>query len=68
VNLPEGDKVLVRHLLSHTSEGTPGQHYQYNGARYGQLSQVVQAATGRSLQEWVYERILQPLGADQFPG
>jgi CubicO group peptidase (beta-lactamase class C family) len=64
VTLPEGDKVLVRHLMSHTSEGTPGQHYQYNGARYGQLSQVVQAATGRSLQEWVYERILQPLGME----
>ena len=64
VNLPEGDKVLVRHLLSHTSEGTPGQRYQYNGARYGQLSQVVLAATGRSLQEWVYERIIQPLGME----
>lgn len=64
VNLPEGDKVLVRHLLSHTSEGVPGAHYQYNGNRYGMLSQVVQAATGRSLQEWVFERILQPLGME----
>jgi CubicO group peptidase (beta-lactamase class C family) len=64
VSLPEGDQVLVRHLLSHTSEGTPGEHYQYNGARYGLLSQVIQAATGRSLQEWVYERILQPLGME----
>ena len=62
VKLLEGDKVLVRHLMSHTSEGTPGQRYQYNGARYGLLSQVVQAATGRTLQEWVYERIIQPLG------
>jgi CubicO group peptidase (beta-lactamase class C family) len=64
VNLPEGDKVLVRHLMSHTSAGTPGTRYQYDGSRYGQLSQVVQAATGRSLQEWVYERILQPLGME----
>ncbi|MBM3135287.1 MAG: beta-lactamase family protein, partial [Chloroflexi bacterium] len=64
VNLPEGDKVLVRHLMSHTSEGTPGQRFQYNGFRYGQLSQVVQAATGRSLQEWVYERIIHPLGME----
>jgi CubicO group peptidase (beta-lactamase class C family) len=62
VNLPEGDNVLVRHLMSHTSEGNPGEKYQYNGYRYGLLSQVVQAATGWSLQEWVYERILQPLG------
>jgi CubicO group peptidase (beta-lactamase class C family) len=64
VSLPESDAVLVRHLMSHTSEGTPGAHYQYNGARYGLLSQVVLVATGRSLQEWVYERILQPLGME----
>jgi CubicO group peptidase (beta-lactamase class C family) len=64
VTLAEGDKVLVRHLMSHTSEGTPGARYQYNGNRYGQLSQVVLDATGRSLQEWVYERILQPLGME----
>jgi hypothetical protein len=64
VELPEGDRVLVRHLMSHTSEGTPGQRFQYNGFRYGQLSQVVQAATGRSLQEWVFERILQPLNME----
>ena len=64
VLVPEGDKVLVRHLLSHTSEGTPGARYQYNGDRYAQLSQVVLAATGRSLQDWLYERILQPLGMD----
>jgi len=64
VSLPEGDKVLVRHLLSHTSEGTPGQNYQYNGYHYGMLSQVVQASTGRSLQECVHERILDPLGME----
>jgi CubicO group peptidase (beta-lactamase class C family) len=62
VSLPEGDTVTVRHLLSHTSAGTPGAHYQYDGNRYGLLSQVIQAATGRSFQEWLFERILQPLG------
>lgn len=64
VSLPEGDKVTVRHLLSHTSAGTPGARYQYDGNRYGMLSQVIQAATDRSLQEWLFERILQPLGMD----
>ncbi len=62
VSLPEGDAVLVRHLLSHTSEGSPGSRYQYNGNRYGLLSQVVLAATGRSLQDWLYERVLSPPG------
>jgi CubicO group peptidase (beta-lactamase class C family) len=64
VTMPEADKVLVRHLMSHTSAGTPGARYQYDGSRYGQLSQVVLAATGRTLQQWVYERILQPLGME----
>ena len=64
VSLPEGDKVTVRHLMSHTSTGTPGAHYQYDGNRYGMLSQVIQSATGRSFQEWLFERILQPLGME----
>jgi CubicO group peptidase (beta-lactamase class C family) len=64
VTLPEGDAVTVRHLMSHTSEGAPGTRFQYNGTRYGLLSQVVLAATGRSLQDWLYERILSPLGMD----
>lgn len=62
VSLPEGDTVKVRHLLSHTSALAPGALYQYDGNRYGLLSQVIQAATGRSFQEWLFERILQPLG------
>ena len=64
VTLPEGDKVLVRHLLSHTSDGTPGPRYEYNGDRYALLSQVVLAATDRPLQDWLYERILSPLGME----
>jgi len=64
VSLPEGEQVTVRHLMSHTSAGTPGARYQYDGNRYGLLSQVIQAATGRSFQEWLFERILQPLGMD----
>lgn len=69
VTLPEGDQVLVRHLMSHTSEGTPGERFQYNGSRYALLSRVVLAATGRSLQDWLHERILLPLGMqDTAPG
>jgi CubicO group peptidase (beta-lactamase class C family) len=64
VTLPEGDAVTVRHLLSHTSAGAPGARFQYDGTRYGLLSQVVLAATGRSLQDWLFERVLSPLGMD----
>jgi CubicO group peptidase (beta-lactamase class C family) len=50
VNLPEGDKVLVRHLMSHTSEGTPGQRYSYNGDRYALLGQVVEQRAVRRVE------------------
>src|SRR5215510_5186891 len=45
----ESDGVIrVRHLLSHTSEGNPGEQYRYNGNRFAELDKVVQKATGRS--------------------
>src|SRR5688572_6577084 len=40
--------IKVRHLLSHTSEGTPGEQYRYNGNRFAELDKVVQRASGKS--------------------
>src|SRR5437867_2435062 len=28
--------IRVKHLFSHTSEGNPGEHYSYNGNRFGE--------------------------------
>src|SRR5262245_44252018 len=44
----QGDSVHVKHLLSHTSEGTPGEHYSYNGNRYALLTPVLEKKTGKS--------------------
>jgi CubicO group peptidase (beta-lactamase class C family) len=58
----EGQRAIqVYHLLTHTSEGTPGTHHNYSGHRYGFLTQVVEAASGRSFAELLSERILEPL-------
>jgi CubicO group peptidase (beta-lactamase class C family) len=54
--------VLVRHLLSHTSEGVPGTHYAYNGDRFSLLDSVVAHAGGKSFAYAVQERIIAPLG------
>ena len=54
--------VTVRHLLTHTSEGTPGSAYAYSGNRFGLLDQVIQSASGRSFGELLVEEILVPLG------
>ncbi|MBC7873669.1 MAG: beta-lactamase family protein [Ferruginibacter sp.] len=64
INLVESDTVRVIHLLTHTSEGVPGSHYKYNGDRYSLLSNVIQAATGKTFHQLAAERIMQPLGLE----
>lgn len=54
--------VLVRHLMSHTSEGVPGSHYAYNGDRYSLLDSVIARASGKPFAAAVQERIIVPLG------
>lgn len=61
--LLESDGVVrVRHLLSHTSEGNPGERYRYNGNRFAELDKVVQRAGGKSFAELLIANILEPLG------
>ena len=53
--------VQVRHLLTHTSEGTPGEVYRYSGQRFAELGNVLQGVTGKSFAQLVSERLLEPL-------
>jgi CubicO group peptidase (beta-lactamase class C family) len=62
VELESEGTILVRHLLTHTSEGVPGTVYKYNGDRYCYLGRVIEGATGKSFTELLHERILGPLG------
>lgn len=54
--------VLVKHLMSHTSEGVPGTRYAYNGDRFSLLDAVVAQAAGKPFADAVQERIIAPLG------
>jgi CubicO group peptidase (beta-lactamase class C family) len=54
--------VLVRHLMSHTSEGVPGARFSYNGDRFALLDAVVAQAAGKPFADAVQERIIAPLG------
>jgi CubicO group peptidase (beta-lactamase class C family) len=60
--LPSPGTILVRHLLSHTSEGVPGSSYSYNGNRFSLLDSVIARAAGKSFAAAVHERIIVPLG------
>jgi CubicO group peptidase (beta-lactamase class C family) len=65
LTLPGPGIIRVRHLLSHTSEGVPGDQFRYNGDRFALLDQVIWQATGESFATRVLERIVTPLGLDQ---
>jgi len=53
--------ITVRQLLTHTSEGTPGTSYQYNGYRFGLLGPVMEKASGIPFYRLLMEHILIPL-------
>jgi len=65
INLESEGVIRVRHLLSHTSEGNPGEQYRYNGNRFAELDKVVQRASGKSFGELLIANILEPLGMDE---
>jgi len=65
INLESNGVIRVRHLLSHTSEGNPGQQYRYNGNRFAELDKVIQRATGKTYAELLIDNILDPLRMDE---
>lgn len=61
--------ITLRQIMSHTSDGTPGEEFLYNGARYALLSRVVERVTGVPYATVVSKRILGPLKMEQtIPG
>jgi CubicO group peptidase (beta-lactamase class C family) len=62
INLTAQGTILVRHLLSHTSEGVPGTRYNYNGNRFGYLDSVIARADGRTVGAAIQARIIQVAG------
>ncbi len=55
------DSVKVRHILTHTSEGTPGVKYKYNGDRFAYLDAVIEKAAGKTFRELLTENVLAKL-------
>ena len=55
------DTVKIKHLLSHTSEGTPGEKYQYSGDRYAHLTAVIEKITGKPFRQIIVETFLDSL-------
>lgn len=58
----KNDSVRIKHLLSHTSSGTPGERFRYDGSRYDYLTAVIEKKTGKPFVRVVVETFFDPLG------
>lgn len=56
------EKITVKHHLTHTSQGDPGETYRYNGFLFKFLTYVAQKASGKQFDELLVENIIAPLG------
>ncbi|MFQ5904084.1 MAG: serine hydrolase domain-containing protein, partial [Candidatus Binatia bacterium] len=64
----KGETVKVRHVFTHTSEGTPGDRYRYSG-RFASLTTIVEKVSGRSFRELLVKNILEKLDmTNSVPG
>ena len=62
-------RVQIRHILSHTSAGTPGDAFAYNGNLYDAVTPVVEKKYGASFRQVITQRILDPLEmTESVPG
>jgi len=62
------EPITVRHHLTHTSQGVPGETYRYNGFLFGLLTQAVEQVSGKRFDELLVERIIGPQGmSSTFP-
>lgn len=63
------ERVQIRHILSHTSEGTPGQEFSYNGNIYDAITGVIEKKYGASFADILTRQILDPLQmTESVPG
>jgi CubicO group peptidase (beta-lactamase class C family) len=53
--------ITIREVMSHTSDGLPGEEFLYNGARYALLSNLIEKITGEPYASVILERIFRPL-------
>ncbi len=55
-----GDSILIKHVLSHTSQGNVGKEFYYS-SRFGLLTNVIEKVSGKSFADVLNEEILIPL-------
>ena len=61
IDLKADGAIRVRHLLTHTSEGKPGEVFRYSGNRFAKFDAVLEGTAKKSFAQLVGERVLTPL-------
>jgi CubicO group peptidase (beta-lactamase class C family) len=54
-------RIEVKHHLTHTAQGVPGDAYRYNGFLFGFLSLVAKEVSGKNFNELLVENIIRPI-------
>ncbi|GAA4275144.1 hypothetical protein GCM10022258_44400 [Aquimarina gracilis] len=60
-NVKLNDSILVKHILSHTSQGAIGKNFYYS-YRFGALTAVIAEASKKPFDTYMHEAIFTPLG------
>lgn len=55
------EKILVKHHLTHTSQGLPGSRYRYNGFLFMFLTEVAENASRKPFDKLIVGKIVAPL-------
>lgn len=55
-----GDSILIKHVLSHTSQGNVGEEFYYS-SRFGLLTSVIEKVSNGSFDDVMNQKILKPL-------
>jgi CubicO group peptidase (beta-lactamase class C family) len=58
----EKAQITVRHHLTHTAEGIPGESFHYNGELYWLLTYVIEEISGKNFENYLYQELVHPLG------
>jgi CubicO group peptidase (beta-lactamase class C family) len=60
-DISAAERITMRHLLSHTSQGTPGTSFEYSSGLFAHLTAIIDAVSPRSYVRSVDHDILDPL-------
>jgi CubicO group peptidase (beta-lactamase class C family) len=55
-------QITIRHVLSHTADGTPGEEFLYNSGIFNSLTTVVEKTGGKPFPDLLTNAIFNPLG------